>query len=328
MIMLLIINKNHSQYQSETGKRAFRNAARVISLAIIFLLTACGDGDGGSSSEADSITVVATTTILGDVVANVVGEQADVTVLMPIGADPHDFQASSAQVAEIHGADLVVANGLHLEEGLDDVLDTAVTDGARVIRVAPLLDPLPFGGDDADHSEDPHVWFDPMRMGDAARLIAEQLDEVEPGMDWSARAEVFAEALADLDAEVVTELSAIPSERRLLVTSHDSLGYFADRYEFDVIGTVIPGGSTLADPSSDELSDLVDVVRRNGVNVIFAETTQPALLAEAVAAELGEEVQVVSLYTGSLDEPGSGADTLIGMLRSNSKRIATALSTS
>lgn len=297
-------------------------------MIVVLLLAACGDGDGGNSSGADSITVVATTTILGDVVANVVGEQADVTVLMPIGADPHDFQASSAQVAEIHGADLVVANGLHLEEGLDDILDTAVTDGARVIRVAPLLDPLPFGGDDDDHSEDPHVWFDPMRMGDAARLIAEQLDEVDPGMDWSARAEVFAEDLADLDAEVIAELSSIPIERRLLVTSHDSLGYFANRYEFDVIGTVIPGGSTLAGPSSDELSDLVDVVRRNGVNVVFAETTQPAVLAEAVAAELGQEVQVVSLYTGSLDEPGSGADTLIGMLRSNSKRIATALSTS
>ena len=105
---------------------------------------------------------------------------------------------------------------------------------------------------------------------------------------------------------------------------NDSLGYFAARYGFEVVGTVIPAGSTLADPSSEELAELITVMQTEGVNVLFAETTQPDLLAEAVAAELGD-ARVVDLYTGSLGEPGSGAETLLEMLRTNARRVAEAL---
>ena len=300
--------------------------------ALAFLVAACGSGNGDSADPLE-LTVVATTTILGDVVANVVAEDADVVVLMPVGADPHDFRASSSQVAEINRADLVVANGLLLEEGLDDVLDAAAADGARVVRVAPLLDPIPFGnasshehGEEDDHEgDDPHVWFDPIRMAEAARLIAAELDAIAPEVDWMGRADSYAAQLVAADESIVEKLAGIPPDRRRLVTSHDALGYFADRYDFVVIGTVMPAGSTLADPSSEELADLVGLMEREGVTTIFAESTQSTALAEAVAAELGQGVQVVALYTGSLDEPGSGADTLIGMLETNVGRIAVAL---
>jgi len=115
------------------------------------------------------------------------------------------------------------------------------------------------------------------------------------------------------------------AQDRRLVTNHDSLGYLADRYDFEIVGTVIPSGSTLANPSSGQLATLIAVMRTEDVNVVFAETTQPELLADAIAAELGEDAIVVELYTGSLGEPGSGADTLVGLLRTNALRIAGAL---
>ncbi len=304
-----------------------------IALALPLFITACGS-PSDDAADAD-LTVVATTTVLGDVVSNIVEGDGSVVVLMPVGTDPHDFRASSSQVAAINGADLVVANGLSLEEGLEDVLDAAEGDGVTVLRVGPLLDPLPFDDHDEDHeedhesddhgSEDPHVWLDPIRMAEAAGLIAEQLEAVAPEVDWSSRAGAYAGELRDLDEAIQATLSTIPPEARRLVTNHDSLGYFADRYGFEVVGTVVPSGTTLGDPSSEELAALIDVMRAEGVRAIFAETIQPTALADAVASELGAAVSVVELYTGSLGERGSEADTLIGMLEVNARLIAVAL---
>ncbi|MEX1279245.1 MAG: metal ABC transporter substrate-binding protein [Acidimicrobiia bacterium] len=352
--------------------------------ALALVLAACGgtadpsvDGDAGTDATdtteatetteapdtteatepegpATDLTIVATTTILGDVLRNVVDGDAVVEVLMPIGADPHDFQASSAQVAAVNGADLVVANGLFLEEGLEDVLDAAANDGANVFEVAPLLDPIPFGEtshghgdddhghdhedddhgdeeskeDDHDHDhegDDPHVWMDPVRMAEAARLIATELAAIDDSVDWTANAEAYAAELEDLDGEIADLLAGIPDDDRKLVTNHESMGYFADRYDFEMVGVVIPGGSTLGDPSSEELAGLVATMQAEGVDVVFAETTDPSALADAVAAELGTDAQVVELFTGSLGEPGSGAETYVDMMRTNAELIAAAL---
>lgn len=300
-------------------------------LGVLVVANGCG---GDSSAPDERPAIVATTTILGDVVANIVGNEAHLDVLMPVGADPHDFRASAAQVATINQADLVIANGLGLEEGMADVLDAAADDGVRIVWIAPLLQPLPFAGhneeshEGEDHDEDepldPHVWLDPLRMATAARLIAGELAAIDPDVDWSSMAEVYVNRLAAADADIAAILDPIPTDNRRLVTNHDSLGYFADRYGFEVVGVVIPGGSTLADPSSQELARLVTVMEQEGVTAIYAETTQPRALAEAVAAELGGAVQVVSLYTGSLGEPGSDADTLIGLLTTNARLIAAA----
>ena len=287
------------------------------------------------------MTVVATTTILGDIARNVVGDDGTVTVLIPLGADPHDYRASAAEIADLNGADLVIANGLGLEENLTDVLDAARGDGVEVLEIGPGIRPIEFGaahhddhegdeeeaGDDHDHEGglDPHFWLDHERVAEAAGLIAAELDRVAPGFDWGARADAYGELLTATGASVASTLSVIPEGRRLLVTNHESLGYFAVLYGFEVIGVVIPGGSTLADPSSRDLAELVELMEHEDVRVIFGETTRPDELAAAVAGELGEDVSVVSLFTGSLGEPGSEADTLIGMLETNARRIADAL---
>ena len=293
-----------------------------LKVALWVALALIGAGCSADRADDDRIRVVATTTILGDVAGNVAGSDADVEVLMPIGASPHGFVPSSQQVAKIYGADLVVANGLDLEAGLADVLEAAKEDGVNVLEIAPHLDPLPFGdGDDLD----PHVWMDPVRMMDTARLIATELTAVAPSVDWEGNADAYAAELQTAHNTIQQLLGAIPTGQRRLVTNHDSLGYFADRYGFVVIGTVIPGGSSLGDPSSADLAELVAVIERGQSPAIFAESTEPQALADAVAAEGGANVAVVELFTGSLSDPGTVADTLIAMLLVDAERISKAL---
>lgn len=290
----------------------------IVFLLLITLLGAC---DAGGTDEPEGLRVVATTTVLGDLARQIARDDAHVSVVLPTGADPHDYQMSSRQVADMHNADLVLANGLQLEAGFGDVLEAAADDGVNIVELAPLLDPLPF----SEGGLDPHVWLDPVRMAEAARIIAAELAAIDPSIDWVGRADDYAAELMATDKEIVEILSAVPVDARKLITNHDALGYFAERYGFEVVGTVIPGGSTLADPSAAEVAHLAEVLDREGIRAIFAETAVSTALAEAVAAEVGDEVRVVELYIGSLGEPGTEADTLIGMLLSNAQRIAEAL---
>lgn len=289
----------------------------IIGAMSLLVLTACGDDEIATDH---GLTVVATTTVIGDLVRNVVGPDVTVEVLVPIGADPHDYQASSRQVAQINRASLVVANGLGLEEALIDVLHAAERDGANVLEIAPLLDPIPVGS-----GFDPHVWLDPGRMAEAARVVAEEMARIDASIDWSSRAEVYAIELDITHREIESILRAVSQDSKKLVANHDSLGYFAAAYGFEIVGTVIPGGSTLGAPSSSELAKLVGVIEEEGIDAIFAETTEASVIAASVAAEVSHQVEVVDLYTGSLGEPGSRGDTLIGMLLTNAEMIAGAL---
>ncbi len=290
-------------------------------VALLITMSACS----GPASEAGGLHIVVTTTILGDVVTRVTGGTAVVEILLPIGADPHEFQASSRQITALGRADLVVANGLGLEEGLDDVLSSLESDGTRVYRVAVHLDPIPFGsGLDGDKTDlDPHVWMDPGRMATAARLISTELEILDPDGPWAGNSDVYVAELQSLDVEIEQQLASVTN--RVLVTNHDSLAYFADGYGFEVVGVVIPGGSTLAAPSSAELAELVSTIESRGVSVIFTESTESGALGDAVAAEVDAAVAVVRLFIGSLGGPGSGAETYIDMMRTNAALIAGAL---
>jgi zinc/manganese transport system substrate-binding protein len=285
-------------------------------VALLLTVSACS----AAASGATGLRVVATTTILGDVVTRVTGGEAVVDILLPIGADPHEFHASSRQITELGRADLVVANGLGLEEALEDVLSSLEADGARVFRVAEHLDPIPIGiGLDLD----PHVWMDAGRMATAARLISAELQLLDPDGPWQANADAYVAELESLDVEIERMLAAVTN--RVLVTNHDSLAYFAEGYGFEVVGVVIPGGSTLAMPSSAELAELVSTIESLGVSAIFTESTDSGALGDAVAAEVDDAVAVVRLFIGSLGGPGSEAETYIDMMRTDAALIAGAL---
>lgn len=294
----------------------------VLALAVALAgVAGCADDDEPSSAGP---TVVVTTTILGDVVGQLVGDHAQVEVLMPPNVDPHDFAPSAKQAAAIREADVVVQNGLGFEAGLDDTITAAAGDGVTVITASDAIDPIPFG---ADGEDDPHLFTDPRRMADAAAFIAEELATAVPALDDPAVAAGAAAYVADLrslDAEVEALLAGIPTDQRVLVTNHEVFGYFADRYDFEVLGSVIPGGSTLAEPAAGDLADLIDAIEERGVAAIFVDTSSPARLAESLAAE-GAAVEVVALYSESLGEPGSSADTYAGMVRTNAERIVAAL---
>ncbi len=349
--------------------------------------TATNTGTSTPTSTEDALSIVATTTILGSVAGDIATcAGGSVTTLMPVGADPHDFTPSSAQVAQMVSADVVIANGLGLEEGLADALSSAQADGARVIEVAELVDPIEFGsgghshegddhshegddhshegddhgdehsedkgddhshegddhshdeeghsededkGDDHDHghdhgSLDPHFWFDMNRMADAAVIIGDDLAELG-GPTYAECGQQVAEEIRTAESEVAALLESVPADKRILVTDHDALGYLADAYGYEIAGVVIPGGSTLAEPSSAQLRELVEVIQAEGVPAIFANTAEPSALADAVAAEAGNNVEVVVLFVGSLGEPGSGADTYISMMLTDAELIANAL---
>lgn len=295
-------------------------------------------------------TIVATTTVLGSVVEDItqcIGDDVVHTeVLMPIGADPHDFAPSSEQMALMSRSGLVVANGLGLEQGLMDALDQIEADGGQVFHVAEWVDPLLFAEDshDDDHADDhddehvdepemadehdhgdfdPHFWFDMARMADVAKQLGAEL-EPDFGPDARRCGEEVAAQIDATDATVAEILQAIPDERKLLVTDHKAFSYFAEHYGFDIAGVVIPGGSTLAEPSSKELADLISTITALGVPAMVSDYFEPSAVLGSVAEEAGD-ITVIPLYVGSVGQPDSDASDYESMMIANANALAKAL---
>ena len=355
------------------------------------VFTACG-GDGQQADpagdEGSDVSVVATTTMIGDVAQRVVScvdPEAEVKTLMPPGADPHEFAASSKEATELVKADLVLSTGFGLEGGLTDVLENARQDGANVVELAPGVDPIEFGGhadhddhdaghedhghddhdaghedhghddhdaghedhdhdaghadhDDHDHghddhghaghnhgTHDPHFWLDVSRMAKAAQLMGDKLSEASGDDAYATCGTTVHDELMDTHEEVSKKLEAVPEDKRVLVTDHDAFGYFAEAYDYEVAGVVIPGGSTEAEPSAREVADLVQTIEDAGVHAIFANTASKAPVIEAVRKEVGGDLEVVSLHVGSVGEPGSATGTYEGMMLDNAELISKTL---
>jgi zinc/manganese transport system substrate-binding protein len=280
--------------------------------------TACTSSD-------DRPRVVVTTNILGDITQQIVGDEADVTVLMKPNADPHSFGLSAVQAAELERADLVVFNGLGLEENVLRHVAAARESGVATFEAGTAVDPLTFrthgdGRPEEAGQQDPHFWTDPDRVREAAGLIAAQVVENVDGVDEKtirANADRYDEQLADLTAWMEKSFARIPEKHRALVTNHHVFGYLADRFGFRVIGAVIPSGTTLASPSSSDLRSLTHTMREAGVRTVFADSSQPNRLAEVLRNEMDGGVRVVELYSESLTEKDKGAGTYLQMMRAN-----------
>ncbi|MEO8082902.1 MAG: metal ABC transporter substrate-binding protein [Ardenticatenales bacterium] len=287
-----------------------------------------------------AVHAVATTSLVGDVVRAVGGDRVAVAVLIGPDSNPHDYKPTPGDLAKIEQAAIVFENGLHLEVSLEPLLRSttargrrvAVSDGIATIRgaaeqaVVDAAAPLPPGGDAATSVVDnPHVWWDPVRVKVWAANIQRALSEADPAgaAEYAGNAERYVAQLTTLDAWIREQTSSIPAARRVLVTDHEVLGYFAAAYGLTVVGAVIPSASTEAEPSAKALSALEAAMKARGVTVLFCAETVPSALSERVAADTG--ARLVPLYAEALSGPDGPASTYVAFMRYNVATIVAAL---
>lgn len=290
-------------------------AALAVALAAA-TLAACGSGEGDVAGSTDP-TVVATTTQVADLAREVAGGRARVRQILQPNADPHEYEPRPSDVAAVSDAVVVVRSGGDLDEWLDDVLRNAGSDAQTVT----LLDAVTTRreGDEVD----PHWWQNPRNAIIAAQRIRDALIAADrAGRDaYLAGARAYVAKLRALDAAIEACMRAVPTTRRRLVTDHDALGYYADRYDIRVIGTVIPALSTQAQASAGDVARLVRTIRSTGVTTIFPASSANPKLTSAIARDADAEVGP-ALYADTLG-PDSPGDTYIGSLRFNTRALVT-----
>jgi zinc/manganese transport system substrate-binding protein len=256
-------------------------------------------------------TIVVTYSILGSIVRDLVGDQATVVVPMPNGQDPHEWEPSAKDIETIDKADLVVQNGLGLEGGMEKTLQQAQAAGVKFftasdhvqVRYVGAGEGIPSGDpDQAIGAADPHLWMDPAAMKAVELALAAQL-KTDLGLDVSGRAQDLASRLDGLDSEVAATVATLPEANRRLVTGHESMGYFARRYGFKLVGAIIPSLTTQAEVSASDLAALKQLIQDNHVKAIFTELGTSPAVAQAIGRETG--VKVVELTTHALPDDGS-----------------------
>ena len=314
----------------------FRGAL-VVALGALLAsgLAACG-GPGGGSGDG-RVSVVATYSILGDLVENVGGENVELTTLVGPNGDAHTFEPAPSDNAELAEAEVIFQNGLGFEPWLGDLYESSGSEAERV-AVSEGIEPLPVArgehgreGEGAHEEEehggpDPHAWHDVENTIVMARAIRDALSEVDPenARAYERNAREYVGKLEALDADVRESVASIPQENRVLFTSHDTFGYFAERYGFEVDTALASASTEAGDPSAGQTAELVDEIEKSGVPAIFADNVSDAGVMEGIASEAGVEL-APPLYTDALGEPGSEGDTYVGMVRYNVSTMVVAL---
>lgn len=260
-----------------------------LSVAAI-LLGACSSGELAKTDVAINPTIVVTYSVLGDIVEQLVGDLATVIVVIPDGQDPHEFQPSAKDVETLNNASIVVSNGLDFEEGLLDPLATAVSAGIPEFRLGDNVATRVLDG-----GADPHLWLSPAKFLEAIPALTAAI-EMATGLDLADQSVAITSQLTEIDAQVASILSGITCK---LVSGHDEMGYFADRYGCTVIGAIVPSFSTTSEASAGELAKLKDQIAQHNVKAIFTGLGTPQEVANQLAKETG--VKAVSLSTHYLN---------------------------
>ena len=280
--------------------------------------------------------VLATTSTIGDVVRQVGGDAIDLVVLMQPGQDPHSYQPGAADLTAAADADVIFINGWNLEEGLVGDL-TTIGREAVIVPISAGVAPRELATDghaedeeSHDHGPaDPHVWQDVANVIQWVDNVRQVLSAADPAnaATYEANAGRYRAALEQLDAELRASLQSISPEKRVIITNHDNLGYFADAYGFDVVGTVIPSVSTLAEPTAGALAELVQTMQAAGICTLVVETTASDQLARTLENELTgcDSVNLITIYTDALGPSGGRAGTYIDMMRANAAALVEGL---
>ena len=307
---------------------------KIIILLLIALLgsavpavsTACRS----KPAAGQPLRVLSVETFLADIVQNVAGDRLIVEALMPLGADPHSFEPTPQDVARVAQSDVLIVNGAGFEEFLKPLLQNAGGKRLLIEAAAGLNSRIPPPGEGVSsgeaHEGDPHFWLNPLNVIRYVENIRDGLSQADlAGKEsYTRNAQAYIAQLNELDAWISGQVAQIPADRRLLVTNHESFGYFADRYELRIIGAIIPSVSTSASPSAQQLAALIDLIKASGAPAIFLETGSNPQLAQQIAAETGVKV-VTDLYTHSVSAADGPAPTYIELMRYNAKQIVEAL---
>ena len=300
-------------------RRGMTCRATAVTLACVVLaasLAACGSRDGGAAGGTSVINVIATTTQVGDLTRAVAGDRAGVRQILQPNSDPHEYEPRPSDVEAVAGAAVVLRSGGALDGWLDGVLENAGSD----VKVVTLIDAVRTRRGAGE--TDPHWWQNPRNAILAVRRIRDALISADGAgrATYTANAAAYVGRLRELDRAIAACLSAIPPARRKLVTDHDSLGYYADRYAIDVIGTVIPALSTQAQSSAGEVARLARTIRAARVTTIFPQSSGNARLSRAIARDTGAKLGP-ALYADTLGPAGSAGGTYIGSLRFNTRAL-------
>jgi manganese/iron transport system substrate-binding protein len=293
----------------------------AIAILAVAGCTGTSSGLSGPTSAPDALKVVATTTVLADMVKQVGGANVDVTSIVPKGGVVETFDPSPQDVARISEADLIVMNGL----GLDAWLEPAIQAAAEDVPVARLGEDLPgvdYVAGEGNEASNPHLWLDVRYASEYAERIRDALIAASPAKApaFQSGGDAYVRRLDDLDASVRAMIATIPPENRKLVSFHEAFPYFARAYGLEIVGSVIqvPG----QDPSAGEVAALVDAIRQSGAKAVFTEAGFNPSLAQAIADEAGVRVES-DLYNDSLGDPP--VDTYEGLIRWDAERIVEAL---
>jgi manganese/iron transport system substrate-binding protein len=288
-------------------------------------------------AEDEKLRVVATTSLVADVVRRVGGDTIELTTLMPLGVDPHGYAPTPEDLRMLNDAHLILINGLGLEEALMPIL-TELDTPVPVVSVNAGLAPLTYGegtesetvtseeaAGEQDHLVDPHTWLSVNNVliwvDNVAAALA-MLDTANVDSYFS-NASAYHDELAALDGELRTQIDTLPAERRKLVTDHREFSYFAQDYGFEIVGAVIPASSTMTSPSAQELATLQEVIQAEGVSAIFVGENVDASVVDQLANDLG--LEVVKLYTSSLSDADGPAPDYPSLMRYNVNAIVGAL---
>jgi zinc/manganese transport system substrate-binding protein/manganese/iron transport system substrate-binding protein len=343
-----VVRRGPSRRQAPIGGRRRSLSLPLVPLALVSVLAlaACGS-PAAPSAAGDPLRVVATTTVLADLVRNAGGDRVSVESLVPAGAEPHTFAPRPSDLRKVAEADLIVMNGLGLDDWLRPLAAEAKRPDAALVELGVDLDGVTYLAGDAHDADDadqggaggegggspatdteagepvnPHLWLNVAYAERYVERIADALAAARPGdaAAFRASADAYRARLADLDASIRQRIAALPADHRRVVSFHDAFPYYADAYGLDIVGVVVPVPGQ--EPSAAEVAALVEAIRDAGVTAIFSEAQFSPKVADQIAAETGATV-VATLYNDSLGDPP--ADSYVGIMEWDTDRVVEAL---
>jgi ABC-type Zn uptake system ZnuABC Zn-binding protein ZnuA len=303
----------------------------ALAAVLALILTGCGRASGGAGVGAGStslLKVVATTTQIGDLVRNVGGTGVKLTQILQPNTDPHEYEPRPDDVKATAGAKLVFENGDSLDAWMAKVIEQSGGRPEAVDLGEGIPDKLPGESEGKEAAKfDPHWWHDPLNMIAATAVVRDRLAAAEPARAdaFRAGAAAYTAKLHALDKGIAACMDAVPSAKRLLVTSHDAFNYFAKRFGITVVGAVIPSQTTQAQPSSKQLTELARLVKEKGVTAVFPEESLNPALARQIAKETGARADL-ELYGDTLGPAGSSGETYLKMEQANASAMVDAFS--